>query len=70
MAVRSGEDELQATKKALGWPTMDKFYLPQEAVDHFREALATGARAQEEWKQKFEAYERSFRRKPPSSSRS
>src|SRR5579872_6426863 len=28
-----GEDELQATKKALGWPTLDKFYLPQEAVD-------------------------------------
>ena len=23
-----GEEELQATKKALGWPTMDKFYLP------------------------------------------
>ena len=26
-----GEDELQATKKALGWPTMDKFFLPQDA---------------------------------------
>ena len=29
-----GEDELQAAKKALGWPTMDKFYLPEDAVNH------------------------------------
>ena len=27
-----GEDELAATKKALGWPTTDKFYLPKDAV--------------------------------------
>src|ERR1019366_7160908 len=31
-----GEDELAATKKALNWPTMDKFYLPQPALEHFR----------------------------------
>ena len=32
-----GEEELQATKKALGWPTMDKFFLPEDAVKHFRD---------------------------------
>ena len=32
-----GEDELAAAKKALGWPTMDKFFLPQDAVEHFRQ---------------------------------
>ncbi len=31
-----GEEELQATKKALGWPTVEKFYLPQDSVDYFR----------------------------------
>ena len=55
-----GEEELQATKKALGWPTMDKFYLPQPAVDHFREALPKGAAAQQSWREKFEAYRSAF----------
>ncbi|MGA2712797.1 MAG: transketolase [Bryobacteraceae bacterium] len=55
-----GEEELQATKKALGWPTMDKFYLPQPAVDHFREALPRGAAAQQAWRRKFEAWKSAF----------
>jgi transketolase len=55
-----GEEELQATKKALGWPTMDKFYLPQPAVDHFRKALPAGAAAQQAWSAKFEAYRKAF----------
>ncbi len=55
-----GEEELQATKKALGWPTMDKFYLPQAAVDHFRKALPAGAAAQLAWSGKFEAYRKEF----------
>ena len=38
-----GEEELQATKKALGWPTMDKFYLPPDAVNYFRKAVPAGA---------------------------
>ena len=55
-----GEDELQATKKALGWPTMDKFYLPPAAVNHFREALGRGAAAQQAWGSRFEAYKKDF----------
>ena len=55
-----GEEELQAAKKALGWPTMDKFFLPPEAVDHFREALGRGAEAQQAWRTKFEAYRKDF----------
>jgi transketolase len=55
-----GEEELQATKKALGWPTMDKFYLPQSAVDHFREALGRGAEAQQAWRVQLEAYKKDF----------
>ncbi len=55
-----GEDELQAAKKALGWPTMDKFYLPGEAVDFFRQAVGKGAKTQQEWQKGFDAYKKDF----------
>ncbi len=55
-----GEEELQAVKKALGWPTMDKFYLPQDAVDHFRQALPRGAKAQDEWRKNLDEYKKAF----------
>ncbi len=55
-----GEDELKAAKTALGWPTMDKFYLPPDAVESFRQAVPEGARIEEEWKKKFEAYRKEF----------
>ena len=51
-----GEEELQAAKKALGWASMEKFYLPEEAVRFFREAIGKGAKAQAEWQKKFDAY--------------
>ena len=55
-----GEEELQATKKALGWPTMEKFYLPQESVEYFRQAVPHGAQIEDEWRKKFEAYKQAF----------
>jgi transketolase len=55
-----GEEELQATKTALGWPTMDKFYVPPDAVDYYRQAIPEGARVEDEWKKKFEAYRKEF----------
>ena len=55
-----GEEELQAAKKALGWPTMDKFYLPTDAVDNFRQAVANGKNLEEEWGRSFDAYRKDF----------
>jgi transketolase len=55
-----GEEELQATKKALGWPTMEKFYLPQDAVEFFRKAVPHGAQMEDEWRKKFDAYQQAF----------
>jgi transketolase len=55
-----GEEELKATKVALGWPSMEKFYLPQKAVDYFRQATPKGAQAEDEWKKKFDAYRKEF----------
>jgi len=55
-----GEEELQATKRALGWPTMEKFYLPEDSVEYFRQAVARGAQAEDEWQKKFDAYKEAF----------
>jgi transketolase len=55
-----GEEELKATKKALGWPTTDLFYLPPDAVEYFRGALGTGAAAEDAWKVRFAAYQKAF----------
>ena len=55
-----GEEELQATKRALGWPTMDKFYLPQDSLEYFRQAVPAGTQLEDEWKKRFDAYEQEF----------
>ena len=55
-----GEDELKAAKKALGWPTLEKFYLPPDAVDYFRHAVSAGAAAEDEWKTRLAAYQSMF----------
>ncbi|MFY9726965.1 MAG: transketolase [Bryobacteraceae bacterium] len=55
-----GEDELLATKKALGWPTTDKFFIPPEALAFFRTAVDRGAKAQRGWQSRFEAYRKDY----------
>jgi transketolase len=55
-----GEPELQAAKKNLGWPSMDKFYLPQDSVNFFRQAIGKGAKAQQDWQGRFDAYKKAF----------
>jgi transketolase len=55
-----GEEELLKTKKALGWPSQEKFYIPDEALSYFRQALPKGDAAEKSWRQKFEEYRRAF----------
>lgn len=55
-----GEDEVKATKQALGWPVHPPFYVPDEALVHFRLAVEQGARAEAEWAMKFSEYSKVF----------
>lgn len=55
-----GVDEVRATKENLGWPTEPDFYIPEEALAHFREALEKGKRAEGEWNRRVEDYRREF----------
>ncbi|MBI1955983.1 MAG: transketolase [Acidobacteria bacterium] len=55
-----GKQEVQLTKKALGWPTEPEFYVPPEALDHFREAIQRGQVQEAQWKARFDAYAAAF----------
>src|SRR5262249_5068996 len=37
-----GPEEVQLTKKALGWPLEPAFLIPEESLNHFRIAIARG----------------------------
>jgi transketolase len=52
-----GPDEVLATKRHLGWPSEEPFFLPEDAVSHFREAIDRGAEQEAAWNERFAAYE-------------
>ena len=51
-----GDKELNAAKDGQGWPQEPRFYLPDEALAFFRQAVTRGAEQEAAWQQKFEAY--------------
>jgi transketolase len=52
-----GEEAVRETKRHLGWPEDKQFYVPDEALKHFREAVDRGARQETEWNALVEKYE-------------
>jgi transketolase len=50
-----GEEEIRLTKQAYNWPSEEPFFIPDEALEHFREAVDRGRELHEEWNQQFEA---------------
>src|SRR5256714_284729 len=51
-----GEDEVKLTKQRLGWPSLEPFHVPDEALAHWRLARERGARLEAEWSKKYDAY--------------
>ena len=51
-----GVEEVRLTKEGLGWPVAPLFHIPDEALDHFREAVARGNAAQMDWEARFDAF--------------
>ena len=51
-----GADEVAATKKNLGWDTEQPFYIPGEALEHFREAVQRGEAWQSGWEEQYASY--------------
>jgi transketolase len=54
-----GEDEVRLTKEAYGWDPDKHFYVPDEALEHFRESCGRGRELQAEWQEKFDAWNES-----------
>ncbi|HXX37042.1 MAG TPA: transketolase [bacterium] len=55
-----GDDEVRATKRALGWPDDKAFYVPEEALRHFREAVERGIALEDAWRKRVDGYRAAF----------
>ncbi len=53
-----GPEAIEKTKKSLGWPLDKDFYIPEEALTHFRQAVDRGAEEETEWQDLMERYQR------------
>ena len=55
-----GEDEVRLTKEAYGWDPDKHFYVPEDALEHFRRTCARGQEVEAEWQERFDAYREAF----------
>lgn len=51
-----GEEAVRETKRHLGWPEDKQFYVPEEALAHFRKAIDRGREQESEWKELVQGY--------------
>lgn len=51
-----GDAELDGAKEAAGWPKEPRFYIPEEALAFFRQAVDRGAALERAWEEKMNAY--------------
>ena len=55
-----GEEELANAKKNLGWPTTEKFFIPEDMKEHFLEIKEKGKAAEKEWQERFDNYGKEY----------
>ncbi|HLE56895.1 MAG TPA: transketolase [Rhodothermia bacterium] len=51
-----GEEEIKLTKQALGYPSLEPFYVAPEALEHWRKIGARGRKLQSDWQKQYESY--------------
>jgi transketolase len=51
-----GAEEVRRTKAVMHWPEEPAFYVPEDALEHWREALDRGAALEADWRARFAAY--------------
>ncbi len=55
-----GEDELRGAKRALGWPLEPSFYVPEDVLAFYRQAIDRGAKLEAEWNAKISSYRNQY----------
>jgi len=55
-----GDEELDGAKRKLGWPVEPRFYVPEDVLALFRQAVLRGEKAEAHWDVEFEKYRREF----------
>jgi len=56
-----GESEVRLAKRAYGWPEDEKFLVPEEVREHFRQTLGQrGKQLYGQWQAKFQQYQHSY----------
>jgi len=51
-----GAEEVRRTKEIMGWPAEPSFYVPEDALEHWREAGSRGAALEAEWRARLGRY--------------
>jgi len=55
-----GLEELHLAKKNLNWPIEPDFYVPEDVLEHFREAVRLGSLEEQKWNDLFEKYRKAY----------
>jgi transketolase len=55
-----GVENVLKTKQNLGWPSTEPFFVPQDALNHWRKTKERGARLHQEWNTKWDAYAKAY----------
>jgi transketolase len=55
-----GADAVRETKRSLGWPEDREFFVPDEALAHFRRAVERGEQLERDWEARVAEYESRF----------
>jgi transketolase len=55
-----GQEELDGAKRALGWPVEPRFYLPDDVLTFYRQAVINGLEWESEWVTRLEEFKQSY----------
>ena len=55
-----GPEEIRLTKENLGWPLEPSFFIPDDALAHFRRAIDKGKGHETQWQVHFSSYEEAY----------
>jgi transketolase len=55
-----GDEEIKLTKEVYGYPSLEPFFVADEALEHFRSTIERGKELESDWQAKFDRYKAEF----------